>query len=264
MEFDFGTYDLQTVAGQIAPMRTQFLGTASLPLPAVAVGRKMFNFKYRIYEYVGNDWLDIGLYQLDQQFFISVYPKPLYRVFVSRSLCVQDRVMGDPIVEMIREWGFQTVTIGVEIQVPEERVVETVREQIRTADAVIAIASPRHLDALSGFWKTLEWAHGEVGIGFGIDKPLLILKETRVVLGGLPAYLAARQTPNLEFDAYQLEDLRTRLPAVMPEFRGWIETKRRQEFLASLGKLAVGALAVVGGAVVISGVFGTQSGSSKK
>ncbi len=263
MEFDFGTYDLQTVAGEIAPMRTQFLGTASLQLPAGAVGRKIFNLRYRIYEYVGSNWLDIGLYRLDQPFSINVYPKPLYRVFVSRGLRVEDRVIGDPIVEMIREWGFQTVTVGVEIQVPEERVAGIVREQIRTADAVIAIATPRHLDALTGFWKTLEWAHGEIGIGFGIDKPLLLLNDTRVVLGGLPAYLTAGQTPNLEFDAYQIENLRSQLPAVMSEFRGWIETKRRQEFLASLGKLAVGALAVVGGAVVVSGVFGTQSGSSK-
>jgi len=125
-----------------------------------------------------------------------VYPTPFYRVFVSRGLSVEDRAIGDPIVEIIREWGFETVTVGIEVKVPDNQVPQAVREEIRKADAVIAIATPRYLDALTGLWRTLEWHHGEVGIAFGIDKPLLILKDKRTSLGGLPSYLTSlKQAP---------------------------------------------------------------------
>lgn len=146
-----------------------------------------------MYEYINNSWLDVGYYQSDKQYFISVYPRPLYRVFVSRGLraedrVIEDRVIGDPIVRMIREWGFETVTVGVEVKVPEELVPQKVKEEIMKADALIAIATPRFLDALTGLWRTLEWLHGEVGVAFGVNKPLLILKDKRVSLGGLPSY----------------------------------------------------------------------------
>jgi hypothetical protein len=38
---------------------------------------------------------------------------PLHRVFLSRGLLIEDRAIGDPIAEMIREWGFETVTVGI-------------------------------------------------------------------------------------------------------------------------------------------------------
>jgi len=51
-------------------------------------------------------------------------------------------------------------------------VTQKVNEEIRRANALIAIATPRYRDALKGLWGTLEWLHAEVGIAFGIDKPL--------------------------------------------------------------------------------------------
>lgn len=186
-------------------------------------------------------------------------------MFVSRGLRTEDRVIGDPIAEMIREWGFETVTVGIERQVPEEQVPMTVREEIRRADAIIAIATPRYMDALTGFWKTLEWAHGEIGIAFGIDKPLLILKDRSVSLGGLPSYLETqKQIPNIEYSPYNLEELRIGLSTAMPGFREWIESKRKQEFFNDLGKIAIGGLAVVGGIAILNGIIGALAGTSKK
>jgi hypothetical protein len=93
---------------------------------------------------------------------------------------MEDRAIGDPVVEMIREWGFNTVTVGIEIKVPEEQVPMKIREEIKSSDAVIAIATLRFIDALTGLWRTLEWFHNEVGIAFGVEKPLLILKDKRL------------------------------------------------------------------------------------
>jgi len=172
---------------------------------------------------------------------------------------LEDRAIGDRIAEMIREWGFETVTIGIEVKVPEEQVPVRVKEEIKKSDAVVAIATPRFLDALTELWRTLEWCHNEVGIAFGIDKPLLILKDKGVSLGGLPSYLAElKQTPLIEFDPYNLDELRVGLSTKMPGFRDRIETKRRQEFDSLKKGLAVTGIAIG------SGIIGYLLGSSKR
>ena len=225
----------------------------------------MFSFNYAIEESVGDYWTNLGSYQSDDQYFISVYPQPLYKVFLSRGLLIEDRVIGDPLAEMIREWGINTLTVGIEVQVPEFQVAQAVRQYIASSDGLIAIATPRSLDALTGLWRTLEWHHDEVGIGFGVDKPLLILQDRRVTLGGLPSYLnASGLAPVLEFDPFNVEELRYRLPTVMPGFRGWLQTHRRRDFYDSLAKVAVGGLALVGVAKILAGIFGSSGGQSKK
>jgi len=258
---DFGTYNIEEfVSGMVAPRENKPLGNVSLLLPEDVVGRKIFTVNYQMQEYINNEWIDLGFYTSDKQYFISVYPKPFYKVFVSRGLRSEDRAIGDPIAEMIKEWGFETVTIGIEVKVPEEQVSAKVKEEIKKSDAVIAIATPRFLDAVTGLWKTLEWVHNEVGIAFGIDKPLLILKDKGVSLGGLPSYLAEiEQTPLREFDSYNLDVLKTGLSTIMPGFRDWIETKRRKEFSDALKK----GLAVTGIAIG-SGIIGYLLGSSRR
>jgi len=224
LEFDFGVYSLGSiVSGIVQPRRNVYVGSARIQIPSNVVGRRVFTIKYRIYEYINGVWIDLGYYE-QGLYFISIYPRPLYRVFVSRGIRDEDRIIGDYIVEMIKEWGFETVTVGVEVIVPEEQVPMRVRDEIMRADALIAIATPRFLDALTGLWKTLERLHGETGIAYGVGKPLLILKDKRVYLGGLPGYLASlRQVPVIEFDPFNLEELGAKLSAIMPQFREWIE-----------------------------------------
>jgi hypothetical protein len=265
LNFDFGTYNLESISGMVYPREVKFLGNVWLSIPKNVVGRKLFTLKYHMYEYIGNMWVDLGFYYSNKQYFLSVYPMPIYKIFVSRGLHIEDRVIGDPVVEMIKEWGFETITVGIEIEASDEEVPLKVKEELMKSDAVIAIATPRHLDALTGLWRTLEWHHGEVGIAFGINKPLLILKDRRVSLGGLPSYLSkAKLAPIIEFDPYNLNELKGGLSAIMPGFREWIETKRRQEFFETLGKIAIQGLAVVGAMTIVSGIIGALSGSSKK
>lgn len=84
-------------------------------------------------------------------------------------------------------------------------------------------------------------------------------------LGCLPGYLASlRQVPVIEFDPFNLEELGTKLSAIMPQFREWIENRRSQEFFEALAKLAVTGLALLGGLVVLSGIVGSISESSKR
>jgi hypothetical protein len=264
LDFDFGTYNLESISGIIPLRANKFLGNVNLLIPKNVVSTKIFTIKYTMHEYINNNWVDLGHYQPDKKYFISVYQIPFYKVFISRGLSVEDRAIGNPIAEMIKEWGFKTVTVGIEVKVHEEQVLQKVKEEIRKADALIAISTPRYVDALTGLWKTLEWLHDEVGIAFGINKPLLILKDKRVSLGGLPAYLAnKKQASVVEFDPYNINEITIGFSTIMPSFREWIETKRKQDFIDVLGKIAVGGLAVVGGVAILCGIIGTIGGASK-
>lgn len=261
LNFDFDTYKLENISGMISPNENRFLGYVDLVLPNHVIGRKIFTINYSMLELINNEWINLGNYQSDEQYFISIYPTPLYKVFVSRGLSIEDRAVGDPIVEMIREWGFQTATVGIEVQVPEEQVPDEVRRQIKKADGVVAIATPRFMDALTGLWRTFEWCHDEVGVAFGVDKPLLILMDRGTVLGGLPSYLTTdQQTLNLEFDQYNLDEVRHNIATIMPAFRDWVDTGRKQNFLESLQKVLAG----VGVAAIVGGFIGAIAASSKK
>ncbi len=260
--FDFGSYNIVSIRGEVLPRENKFLGNVSLLLPNY-VGKKIFKVVYRIYEYINNNWVDVGCYGFDYQYFINMYPMPFYKVFISRGINIEDMTIGNPIAEIIKEWGFETITVGIEIKVTDDQVLQKIKEEISRSDALIAIATPRYMDTLTGFWKTLEWLHGEVGIAFGIDKPLLILKDKGVSLGGLPSYIAEmKQAPIIEFDPYNIDELRINLSIIMPGFRGLIKDKKAQEFWDAFGKILIGGSAIYGGIKIINGIAGSLEGSS--
>ena len=145
--FDFGTYKLGSLCNVIPPGTNKFLGSVNLSLPKNVAGRKVFTIKYHIYEQIDKKWIDRGNYQSDKSYILNIYPKPFYKVFVSKGLRSEDRTISDPIVEMIKEWGFETKTVGDEIKVPDDQALSKIREEIRNADALIVIATPRYMDA---------------------------------------------------------------------------------------------------------------------
>ena len=74
---------------------------------------------------------------------------------------------------------------------------ESIRGGVLNSDCLIAIATPRYLDALSGVWRTFPYLHNEVGIAFGREFPMLILLDRRVAIDGLPSTL---REYTVEFD----------------------------------------------------------------
>lgn len=164
---------------------------------------------------------------------------------------------------MIEEWGFQANTVGIEVKVSDTHVPQRIRQEILWANGLIAILMPRIMDSITNLWKTLEWAHDEIGIAYGIDRPLLLLKDKRVKPGGLPSYLMKQgQALYLEYDSNNLNQLKYRLALLMPSFRQWIESQNSQAFLNTLGKILVGGLAIFGGYEAVKRIMGWVEGSS--
>jgi hypothetical protein len=84
-------------------------------------------------------------------------------------------------------------------------------------------------------------------------KPILILRDKNVSLGGLLAY-SQRQ---IEFDPQNLPDVKAKLAIIMPAFRKAIEQHNTNEFNRDLKDLAIKGLAAFGGLVLLSGIIGS-------
>jgi hypothetical protein len=266
MEFKFGTYDLkQSIGGQIGRNQTTFLGTMNMILPNYPVSNAIFKIFYEVFEYRGNGpnngWVNLGTYETEPKYFINILPTPFYKVYVSRGLSVDDRAIGDRIVQTLREWGLVDITVGINPVIPDSEVPTRIRTEIANADGLIAIATPRYIDALSGMTRTLEWLYSESGIAYGLNKPLLLIREKDVVVSGLPGYLSnISQLGVFEFSRSEMRDFPMKLTTVMPAFREAISTKKQFPILQAVAGIA----AVVGTGLIISGILGAIFGSSKK
>lgn len=232
---------------QIPSKSDQYLSSIRFEIPREMTGIARYRVGYHLWGHEPSldTWRDLGLMWSELKYYIYVKPTPIYRAFVARGRLPEDRLVGDEIVEMIQNWGFETYTVGINTPAePEEKWPEIARGLIVTSDCLIAIATPRHLDALRSLWITLEASQGETGIAFGREKPILVIKDRRVTLGGLLGELNRFSTT---FDPFDMEKLKQELGRIMPSFRESIVTKRRQDFLKTL--VAVGVPLLIGGAV---------------
>jgi hypothetical protein len=167
---------------------------------------------------------------------LTIRPSPTYSAFVSRSVWASDAPVLNPMVAMIEEHGFATHTIGVDIVADYPNLSPQVKNAIRANDCLVVITTKRDLSAISNRWKTFEWSHGETGIGYSAEKPILVLTDYEVQLGGLPASLPG---PKVEFDTNNLAALPRDLSRVMPEFRNQIANNKSNELLGRVAKAAV-------------------------
>ena len=132
----------------------------------------------------------------------AVIATPVFSAFVSRSVHNTDRAVSVPIVSAIHDWGMETKTVGIEVSTEIEDVPTVVRNLILNWTALSPSLPKRDLSAITGLWKTLEWLHDEVGIGYAYEKPIMVLTDYEVQLGGLPSFMRNWQIP---FDVNNVE-----------------------------------------------------------
>ena len=231
-------------------------------IPTDITGISIYRIGYHLweYDYLTEKWNDFNEQWSKWEYYVKVILRPYYRAFVSKGLIPKEHLINDPIIEIIKEWGFITKT--VEEPVNPEDLAPIIKKEIGNSECLILIATPRFKDALTGLFKIFDWGHGETGIAFGMDKPLLILKDERVDLGGLPSALNY-QNNLISFDILNIQDIRQKLGGTIPSLRGWIEsikrqkdqiavTKQREEFRDTIEKIALG----VGGGLLLGGIAG--------
>ena len=157
-----------------------------------------------------------------------------YIAFVSRGISDEDRIVGDRISHRIKQWNFDTRTVGIEVRSSGHNTSSKIREEIKKADILFAIATPRNYNYLDHTWTTLEWLQSEVGIAYGINKPLVILQEESVSLTALPKYLTNYDDiPWFKFKSSQLNYIFGILDLYMPLFRESIKKNKVNEFFSN-------------------------------
>jgi hypothetical protein len=253
VEFEFGVYELpQIIYGAIAPSSTGFLGIVSIELPPNRVGAQRFRLKYGIHELVSENWIQRPTHST-RYYIINIFSTPNYRVFLSRGLRNEERIVGDAIEQMLREWGCDPVTVGINIHVPEAQVLSAIDYHIQNSTGLIAIATPRYRDSRE-VSHTLDWLNSESAIAYAKRKPILILKDKTVNSSGLLSYLGPQRL--LEYDPMDLYDLNAKLSVIMPRFRAAIEQKNTENFYQTLGDLVVKGFAAFG-VLALIGVIGS-------
>jgi hypothetical protein len=268
--FDFENYNL-SVYDIIIPPCKQIIENYTFNIPSSEYGRKTFTIVYDINYYNGKGWAFYGTFRTDKnKYFINILPRrelntSKYIVFLSRGIRGEDRSIGDFIAQRIRQWNFETRTVGIEINVPNEETSQYVRNKIKNADALIAIATPRSYDQVSNTWRTLEWLQSELGIAYGINKPLLILQENTVKLESLPSYLTSfEDIPLIIFDRYNLYEIINNIDYYIPYFREAIKKDRVDNFFSSLIQAGILTLAGIKGIELIKNAFDGFISESKE
>lgn len=143
--FDFRSYKHTTSDNIIAPGKRVYT-SYTLNIPSV-YGKKVFTIVYDINYYNGKHWVFNGSFRTDEnRYFINVLPTrelntSRFIAFLSRGSRREDLHIGDFIAQRIRQWNFETRTVGIEVSVPNKDTSQYVRNEIKNADAFIAIAT---------------------------------------------------------------------------------------------------------------------------
>src|SRR5208337_1618554 len=106
----------QSCERQIPPKNNFFLTSLPFDIPRTKAGTILYSVGVDLHEYnsVNGIWNKLPPWRTDRKFFVKSIPQPYYKAFVSRGIRPEDRLISDPLVEMIKEWGFDTVTVGIE------------------------------------------------------------------------------------------------------------------------------------------------------
>lgn len=227
----------------IPPNSSKYLSFLDFNVPTNIVGKRTCQFGVEIHEKDPMlDWRNKGIIWFEPTS-INVTVIPRYRCFVSRSNREENKLMVEPFVNRIQDWGFDTYTVGINVFADLGKEKEVIRAEIEKADCLIGIATKRYQAWVNGYaWKTLEWLHDEVSIAYGLRKPILIIKEEDLELGGLPTKLSF-----ISFSPHNINEGLRKLDNCMLQFRRQIESKKSGELFGNLGKLAVGALLLFAG-----------------
>jgi len=227
----------------IPPNSSKYLSFLDFNIPTNIVGKRTCQFGVEIHEKDPMlDWRNKGIIWFEPTS-INVTVIPRYRCFVSRSNREENKLMVEPFVNRIQDWGFDTYTVGINVFADLGKEKEVIRAEIEKADCLIGIATKRYQAWVNGYaWKTLEWLHDEVSIAYGLRKPILIIKEEDLELGGLPTKLSF-----ISFSPHNINEGLRKLDNCMLQFRRQIESKKSGELFGNLGKLAVGALLIFAG-----------------
>lgn len=241
-------------AVQIAPHKQEYLAKIGFSIPENIVGLHTYEFGIETGEFNPQveEWENPCILWGEPKYQIGIWATPYYRAFVSRSNDPKDKPSVDPIESIIMSWGFDPYTVNIPRIDPKD-LDPIIRDEVLKSDCVIGIATKRDLvydpETFTYQWRTLEYLHKEAGIGLGVEKPIFIIIDREMVdTNNVPISTALRGYETIPFDPSNLQELKQQLDNLMPSFREWVKTKKREEFIKKVKKilLCLGSAVFVG------------------
>lgn len=208
-----------------------------IKIPSKIIGRRKIycSLETFVYKSKVQKWINCRFVSRKEPIPLFIKPEPVYKVFISRSNWEQDKPLIDPIVKRISEWGFNCNTVGINVKAKNpNKPTPEIKREIANADCLIAIATSRDLLVKYDQWTAPDWLHGEVGIGFGKEKPILVIYEKSIRLAGLPS-----QFYKIPFIMDDLTHLIYKIDAVMPCVRKWVEKEKWDTLWTNIFKWGV-------------------------
>jgi hypothetical protein len=129
---------------------------------------------------------------------------PIYDARLAASNYDGDKWKINPIKEILNIYGFDTSTLGIEVQPKVDfgnALLESEKEWASSGDCFIAILTSRHLST-SGEGVIPGWVHKESGLSYSKNRPTLAFVEKSVKIDALYNYLDDNHI--IYFDPYNL------------------------------------------------------------
>ncbi|MDI6781101.1 MAG: hypothetical protein QME49_03205 [bacterium] len=244
-----GKKGIKIVEGNyLASGDSTFIAEFNLQLPPTpGLYTLKFGLETWIYNNYTTNWKNLGVQQTPYWGYIQVTQQsPIYTVFVSCSLREEDKPCVNQILNLLKLWGFNPVTVGINrFSEDPSKIPQDIDKEIEKATAVIGIATPRDYSIQDKAYKAFPWLHIETKKGIDSNKPLLFIVDERIKQEGLLEY---PDFPKVFYNPTKLDVLEHKLAVVMPGFRELIAEKKVQKFLDGLGKagLILGGIWLVG------------------
>ena len=177
---------------------------------------------------------------------ISTDYQPIYdaRLAVSNYDCDQWKI--NPIKELLNLYGFDTSTLGIEVQPRNDsgnELLDSEKEWASSGDCFIAILIKRY-ESTSGQDIIPGWVHTESGLSYSKNRPTFAFVENSVQIDALYKYLDDNHI--IYFDPYNLSTLSRDSRNKIINFRGECSRQKLSNGLKDLGIITLVGFAIYG------------------
>lgn len=188
------------------------------------------------------------------------------RAFVSCSLRPEDENFVNYICRILEAFNIQPFGTVGKFSASPENPVTLMNKNIPLADFVVICATKRYLqkDLKTGqvSYGLSEMVHFETGMAVAHGKPVVVFVQEGTSVGNVLPNITQYITLNGQREDFLAK--RTLIVSLLKSAYDFVKGVKNNKTLKTVGKVAVGGLAVYGGIKLLQAIFGGNSGRRKR
>lgn len=192
---------------------------------------------------------------------INTDKKYVAKAFVSCSLRQEDENFVNYVCKILEAHGIQPFGTVGKFSASPQNPVELMKKNIPLADIVVICATKRYLqkDIKTGAvsYGLSEMVHFETGIAVANDKPVVVFVQEGTNVGNVLPSITQYITLNGHPDDFEKQ--RNLIFSLLSSAYQFVKDAKNSKTLSTMGKVAVGGLAVYGGIMLLKAIFGSNN-----